>query len=324
MALGLLVGSALSAGLADQAEAHVGSRVFPFAELTDEMLSEIQLHDGSVEEWFDLIGEPALSLVDFMDEFRESTHDPADLDFRIWLAWHDEPARLYVAFVATDDRYVNTHTYDVDNWIESGKDNLVFLGGYNDGIVLGIDGDHSGGPGRDLAVPVRPGRFLEITGEAQSYEAISQTPSGPTLDEWQSRYMTGAFSWMTLPPYAEAGGGVAGEAPVIWTIELYITPFDHREDLTSPDGSAPSDLSAGKIIGFAIGVYDADKGRNSTAQLAPEVQVMASDREVFWDIESFAADYFLDGLLLPAGAGPQNSAVESVSWGRIKASLEMD
>ena len=50
---------------------------------------------------------------------------------------------------------------------------------------------------------------------------------------------------------------------------------------------------------------------------------MASDREVFWDIDSFAADYFLDGLLLPAGAGGQNSAVESVSWG-IKASLEVD
>ena len=29
--------------------------------------------------------------------------------------------------------------------------------------------------------------------------------------------------WMTLPPYAEAGGSVAGEKPVIWTFELYVT-----------------------------------------------------------------------------------------------------
>ena len=242
IALGLLIGSALSAGLSAQAEAHIGSRVFPIPELTDEMLAGIQL-DGYVDEWFDLIGEPALTLVDFMDKFRKSTHDPADLDFRIWLAWQDEPARLYVAFVAADDDYKNTHTYDVD-WIESFKDGMVYEG-KNDGIVLGIDGDHSGSPGRDLSSPIRLERFLEITGTAQSYEAISRTPSGPTLDDWQSRYKGKTFSWMTLPPYAEARGSVAGEAPVIWGIELYITPFDHRgEDLTSPEGSVASEQIA--------------------------------------------------------------------------------
>ena len=38
------------------------------------------------------------------------------------------------------------------------------------------------------------------------------------------------------------------------------------------------------------------------------------------------ADGLLDGLLLPlGGAEPgEDSAVESVSWGRIKASLEME
>ncbi len=58
MALVLLIGPALSAG------AHVGGRVFPIPELTDEMLAEIQL-DGFVEEWSDLIGEPTLTLLDF-------------------------------------------------------------------------------------------------------------------------------------------------------------------------------------------------------------------------------------------------------------------
>ena len=77
-----------------------------------------------MDEWFDLIGEPTMTLLDFMDEFRKSTHDPADLDFRIWLAWHDEPARLYAAFVAADDSYWNDHTYDVDNWIGSSKDTI--------------------------------------------------------------------------------------------------------------------------------------------------------------------------------------------------------
>ena len=104
----LFIGSAMSA------TAHVGSIVVPFAEVTDEMLSEIQL-DGSVEEWSDLIGEPAMTLLDFEPERKEAgALDPSDIDFQIWLAWHDEPARLYVAFVAADDRYWNTHTYDVE------------------------------------------------------------------------------------------------------------------------------------------------------------------------------------------------------------------
>ena len=125
---------------------------------------------------------------------------------------------------------------------------------------------------------------------------------------------------MALPPYAEAGGRVAGETPVIWSIELYITPFDYGgEELTSPEGNVASDLGAGRIIGFAIGVFDGDRGGGTNAALAPEA-LADPDREVFRDIFYFRADYFLDGLLLPAGG----TAVESVSWGRIKASLEME
>ena len=139
IALVLLIGSALSA------EAHVGGRVFPIPELTDEMLAEIQL-DGFVEEWSDLIGEPAMTLLDFTPERGSAPAgplEPSDIDFRIWLAWHDDPARLYVALVAADDDYENTHTYDVD-WITSTKSDM---GGGNDSIILGVDGDHSGGPG---------------------------------------------------------------------------------------------------------------------------------------------------------------------------------
>ena len=147
MALGLLVGSALSAGLSDRAGAHIGSRVFPIPELTDEMLAGIDFDGYVYEEWFDQIGEPALTSVDFLSSYTngKEPHDPADMDFRIWLAWHDEPARLYVAFVAADDSYWNTFDYDA-----TGSSRNSMLSGYrggNDGIALGIDADHSGGPG---------------------------------------------------------------------------------------------------------------------------------------------------------------------------------
>ena len=92
---------------------------------------------------------------------------------------------------------------------------------------------------------------------------------------------------MALPPYAEAAGSVASEAPIIWVIELYITPFDHREVWTSPEGSVVSDLTAGQIIGFAMLVYDVDEGSGSNSELAPEVLVKGYDRgrqDVFSDL----------------------------------------
>ena len=195
IALALLIGSALSAG------AHVGGRVFPIPELTDEMLAEVQL-DGFVDEWSDLIGEPVMTLLDFTPEqgwAPAGPRDPSDIDFQVWLAWHDDPARLYVALVAADDDYKNTHTYDVD-WEDSFEHEMV--GNLNDAIRLGVDGDHSGGPGYDNS---GLDRLVEVSGETQLYEAISRTPAGPTLDGRRSRHWGEDFSWMTLPPY---GGGV--------------------------------------------------------------------------------------------------------------------
>ena len=71
--------------LAGSALAHAGGRVYPIPCLTDGMLADIQLDDGSVDEWYDLVGEPTMTLIDFADETWGSELDPSDLDFRIWL-----------------------------------------------------------------------------------------------------------------------------------------------------------------------------------------------------------------------------------------------
>ena len=328
-ALFLLLSLTIPACLPAPSEAHSGGgRVFPFAELTDGMLERIQLDDGTVDEWYGLIGEPTLTLLDFIDEWGGEPPDPSDFDFRIWLAWHDEPARIYLALVASDDRYRNTHDYSSDDPLER---DLV---GDNDALILGIDGDHSGGAG----LPIRATEntienAVKHSGETQHYAAISRT-NGPNLGRAGKRLFK-AFSWRTLPPYADAGGGVAGEAPVIWVIELYVTPFDHGgEPWDSPEGSEVSDLAAGQFIGFALGVQDFDSGSTTIGggefdmtEWIPEAMKYDSFYGVFYDIVDYRADYFLDGLLLPAGAAgaePEGSAVESASWGRIKASLEME
>ena len=310
IALGLLIWLAVSAG------AHRGDFAYPIPELTDEMLAEIRLDDGQIEEWIELLGEPTMTLQDFAEGYANSSLDPSDLDFRVWLAWHDDPARFYVAFVASDDLYMNTHDYD-----EFSLDLNHFMGSH-DSIVLTIDGDHSGGAG--ISGSSSEETLLKSYGQTQKYFAIARTASGPTLDN-DLRSEAGGFSWKVFPPYGDGGGGVFGEAPTISVIEFYVTPFDHWGEWESVEESVVSDLAAGQVIGFAIAVHDWDENEEGwDSSWTPRAMLPSSDPLFdIWDLE---ADFFLDGLLLsayPAEPG-EETAVESVSWGRIKASLELE
>ena len=303
-AVSLLMLVALAAGLSARADAHSGGRVYPIAYLSDEMLAEIRLDDGRIDEWIELVGEPAMTLLDFSED-QGFPLDPSNLDFQIWLGWHDDPARIYVACVASDDVYKNTHDYDAVRGSLRGNIEM------HDSVALAIDGDHSGGVGTDNTSREQS---MQVHSETQYYEAIARTVSGPTLDDILIR------PWTVLPPYGEGGGGVFGEAPVISVIELYVTPFDHLEE-DNPEGSVVSDLTAGKVIGFAIMISDWDQ--EDWKRRTPEaMQSETNDTRI--DITRRRADYFLDGILLPADTEPEGTAVESVSWGRIKASLEME
>ncbi|MCY3762867.1 MAG: hypothetical protein OXH50_16590 [Gemmatimonadetes bacterium] len=294
------------------ANAHSGERVFPITCLTDEMLAEIRLDDGLIEEWFDLIGEPGMTLLDFEEERGDLPLDPSDLDFRIWLAWHNDPARFYVAFVASDDVYINTHDFSGD-----GFQDLMFE---NDMMMLAIDGDHSGGAG----FAGTPDDWLNHRGNAQHYEAIASTVSGPTLDDPRTRNTIEGFPWTVLPPYGDSGGGVAGEAPTISVIELYVTPFDRWDSDFLENGvdNVVSDLAAGQTVGFAVAAVDQDHSE-------PEIWVprgIEPDNEfdsLTLDMLTSRADSFLDGILLPADPAG-GTAVGQATWGRIKAALKIE
>ena len=316
MALGLLIGSALWAGLPAHAGAHSGGRVYPIVELTDEMLEKIQLDDGMVDEWFELIGEPAMTLLDFKTPSNYMAPDPSNLDFRIWLAWHDDPDRLYVAFAASDDLYRNDHDYDAP---EGGRSSIQM----HDSITLAFDGDHSGGGG--FSGGSTGEEQMQAYGRTQRYQAIARTVTGPLIDTPDG---TRGFSWKVFPPYGDAGGGAFGEAPTISVIELYVTLHD-RWGAWEIEETEFSDLAPGHVIGFAIMVNDWDENERGPTWWIPEAMEPtdpAEGRELdtIMHVIFVQADYFLDGILLPANAEPEGAAVGSVSWGRIKASLEME
>ena len=293
------------------AGAHVGERVYPIPYLSDEMLEEIRLDDGLVEEWPELIGEPTLTIRDFW-EHNGRQYDPSDFDFQIWLAWHDDPARIYAAFVSSDDVYINEHDY-------SEKSKFRDFIGVHDSIMLAVDGDHRGGP--DLSSNFTQEEEQELLGHTQFYYAIARTASGPTLDVPIIRENTGT-SWTTLPPYGEGGGGVFGEAPVISAIELYVTPFDDWEGWDRPGEIEVSKLAAGRVIGFAIIVRDYDYSETFSRDSDPWARW--APRSMPFDV---GPDRMVDGLLLgPDESVPpgDDSAVEAVSWARIKASLQVE
>ena len=296
-------------GIAPVTHAHVGDQIYPFFELLDEDLGRIDLTDGSVEDWLEVIGEPSLTAVDFYwGYFGGVSYDPADLDFRIWLAWNQSTSTLWIAMERFDDLYFNLYDgrepWEMQLWDSS--------------IRFMVDGDHTGGP-----YNYRHGRYcddctaeqvLEDQRQAQQWMAIAETPDGEHL------FHFGASDWVVGEPYAVAGGGVIGESPATTVTEFRVTPFD---DLVynDEDASEASRLYPGKTIGFSMYTFDNDDPETEDGHVLMTVLSLSADTRPLVDAGSF-----VDGLLVGAGEDPSRyddvSAVEPSSWGRIKAALQ--
>ena len=67
------------AGGQSPAGAQLSDRVVPIPEITEEAAARIDLQDGTVDEWWDILGEPALTITDFEIVTRDlSAYDPRD------------------------------------------------------------------------------------------------------------------------------------------------------------------------------------------------------------------------------------------------------
>ena len=111
-------------------------------------------------------------------------------------------------------------------------------------------------------------------------------------------------------------------------IELYVTPFDRwgEESWHGPTGSVVSHFAADRVIGFTIIVNDREPPTETDwKNWGLGFQPSNEWNTTFWNVLNGREDTYHDGLLLPADAtGLKGSAVDAVSWGRIKASLEFE
>ena len=290
--------------------AHVGNRLIPINYLSEETLALIDLDDGVVEDWEDVLGEPTLTTLDFdllSSSFIDYQGGPSNFDFRIWLGW-SEDGKIYCAGQFVDDRYIAITD-------EEFRDYFMWRG---DSMQLLIDGDHSGG----RYFPFDPEESAQEEGaveerrprmtyrQAQHYGAVPRVPVGPSVT--LPLLNLGGDWWMVELPFARGGGDVYGENPTIWSVEFFVTPFDRLNNL-DPGDSVVSQLSRGMVIGLDVWVSDHD-GITDRTPISPDGWYYLGRPEY----PDFIDARFPDGLIL----GPSDSAVEPTAWGRIKASLD--
>ena len=288
-------------GWSTNAGAHQGDRIFPIFEITDDVLKLIDLKDGSIDEWEELF-EPSLTTLDFF-AFSSSPnreilpYDPFDFDFRIWLGWNGTHDRLYLSIQVADDFYMV-------------REEILHI---QDSLELSVDGDHSGGPYRFFSGP----RYRDSMGPAQTYLAPSVTDMDMSIGlMFGDSEGMGALEWVDDPPYAEGGEGSVGENPVFWVLEFYVTPFDELI-WNDQESSRPSELVAGKVVGFFISIadYDAHTPESGTGYMIDDAFLRGQGNS------ASDADFFIDGFLLGDEVPLVDIAVRPSSWGLIKASL---
>ena len=297
------------AGFLSVANAQPADRIFPIMQLTDRDVAEIDVTDGSVEDWEYIVGEPTLTPLDFAEPYGGS-YDPSDMDFRIWLGWHDATDRIFFAMERVDDVYVN----EFDREDENENEVMSF---HDSSVEFAVDGDHSGGA---VAPEESPGEWLQAPTQAQVFHALGEVFDGGSQVRLTPHAYHLSADWFSQPPFAHGGGAVVGGSPIFSVTEFYVTPFDRFVPRADPEDSDVSDLFAGKIIGFNIQVFDVDSqpGIETTHLLAAPPSY-----EFFWPLLAMSADDFADGVLItPDGMSSEDSAVESDSWARIKATFE--
>jgi hypothetical protein len=276
--------------------------VYPIYELATADLPD--LNDGTLEDWEDVLPGTSLTHDDFLPlaVADGAGINPADLAYRVYLAWNSAGQKLWICCERVDDMYINTY--------EGGAPQNHWM---HDGIEFMVDGDHTGGPYNGFPVAdYGEEQSKLLTGyQAQQYTMLPESPAGDVVGN-----NTAASGWVTNLPWAAGGGFAEGEAPTTSVMEGYFTPWDML-NWQGPELSTRSTLEEGRVIGFQISVQDWD-----VVGTYHSFHTLSGLPNTWRD-----ADNFVKGELIgceggDCGSAPIISAVQSESWGRVKASLQ--
>lgn len=253
--------------------------------------------DGDLDDWavtgFGLATEAFQDLVDGVPV------EPSDFSVRVWVGWNETNNRLFVAAEVTDE----VHQVDRPPGTASTR---IFL---DDGLEIFIDADHSGGQFADFS-DLSPEEQLQRNGAEASHFVLA----GPHSDgDFFVNFA--AASWYALEdgPHTQAAiayQGTPGGAGVM-RYEMSLAPFD-RINMTADFLSAQHDLTEGQVLGFNLEFDDFD----SRSELYDAKWSLSGGYNAYR-----LSERFTDLVLLPLDDRFRPTGVESVSWGRIKASF---
>ena len=250
--------------------------------------------DGDLNDWA-LVDE---SYVIFTESFRDLVNeeevDPGDFSVRLMIGWNKAQNKLFAAAQVVDD----IHQIDRSPGTAAGQ---IFT---DDDMEIFLDADHSGG---------QYANFRELSGDEQrrlnGAEANHFIIAGPPPDD-DFFVNFSAAAWYSLPdgPYSAAAYALEGSAVVNY--ELMLVPFD-KVNVDAVFLSDEHPLEENEIIGFNVEFNDFD---------ARSMQFDAR-----WSLSGaynapVESDRFTDLMLMPLEP-IFHTEVESVTWGRIKASL---
>ncbi len=301
--LAVIVFGLVAAGSCQDTFAHTGDRVFGIMEIPTSALPSFD--DGTISDWLDVVPE-SLLMTDFHSLSGGKLSFPAEIDpkdftFRVFLAWHYRSQRILVALGRVDDEYIDEFTYTV-----RGVEYVAT--GAGDEVLIGIDGDHSGGIFNYFAELDEEEQRLNTASQAQLYSAIPTSPDGEifTVDGFDRE-------WATESPWGESGGFAGGESPHISGVEVALTAWD-RLSWEGPESSERSELFGGKVIGFQLWIQDMDEEPPAAHYFLTE-----------WELVVVQADAFGDAELIPCFvedcSGASGTLVENSSWAYIKSSF---
>ncbi len=254
----------------------------------------LPLVDGDLSDWEGLT--PALRMSAFNDLVTGADIDTEDFDVKVWIGWSDSANRLYVAVEVVDD------IHQVDRPAGTAVTKIF----QDDDLEVFIDADHSGGQFADFS-DLGPQEQLARNGAEANHFVLA----GPHEDGEEFVNFSAA-GWYALAdgPYTEAHVRYEGDSggPGVTRYEMSLVPFN-RVNVTADFLSVPHDLHAEEVLGFNLELSDYD----TRSELFDAKWSLSGAFNAFRLSERFT-DLWLEP---PARA----TAIEDLTWGRIKASL---
>lgn len=252
--------------------------------------------DGDLNDWT-LVDE---SYVIFTESFHnlideeEAEVDPEDFSVRLMIGWNKAQNKLFVAAQVVDD----IHQIDRSPGTAAGQ---IFM---DDDMEVFLDADHSGG---------QYANFRELSDDEQrrlnGAEANHFIIAGPPPDDdFFVNFSAAAWYALSAGPYSAAAYALEGSTVINY--ELMLVPFD-KVNMDAVFLSDEHPLEESEIIGLNVEFNDFD---------ARSMQFDAR-----WSLSGahnapVESGRFTDLMLMPFES-IFHTEVESVTWGRIKASL---